>query len=87
MKRNEIANLGNVAIFHLKGENAALEVQLKNETVWLWQEQIAVLFGTKRPAVTKHFSNIFNCKELDKDSVCSVLELAAVDGKNTRLLL
>ncbi len=31
-----------------------IEVWLEEETVWLTQEQIAILFGTKRPAITKH---------------------------------
>ncbi|MCA9402125.1 MAG: hypothetical protein KC713_10880, partial [Candidatus Omnitrophica bacterium] len=58
-----------------------LEVKLEAETVWLTQAQIAQLFGTKRPAITKHFSNIFNSKELRKSSVCSILEHTANDGK------
>ena len=58
-----------------------LEVRLKAETVWLTQDQISLLFGTKRPAITKHLSNIFKAKELDKKSVCSILEHTASDGK------
>jgi hypothetical protein len=58
-----------------------LEVRLENETVWLTQTQIADLFGTQRPAVTKHLRNIFNTGELDEHSVCSILEHTAADGK------
>jgi len=58
-----------------------VEVRLEAETVWLTQVQIAKLFGTKRPAITKHLSNIFKSKELRKDSVCSILEHTAADGK------
>jgi Virulence protein len=58
-----------------------LEVRLAEETIWLRQEQIASLFGTQRPAITKHLSNIFKTKELDKNSVCSILEHTAADGK------
>jgi len=58
-----------------------LEVRLDKETVWLTQAQIAHLFGTQRPAITKHLSNIFKTKELRKNSVCSILEHAAADGK------
>ena len=41
-------------------ETISLEVKLdtERETVWLTQQQIADLFGTKRPAITKHLSNI-----------------------------
>ena len=52
--------------------------------MWLTQQQIADLFGTKRPAITKHLSNIFNSGELDKDSVSSILEHTAADGKKYR---
>ena len=44
------------------------------------------LFGTKRPAITKHLSNIFNSGELDKDSVSSILEHTAADGKTYKTL-
>ena len=59
-----------------------LEVRLENETVWLTQQQISELFGTGRQAITKHLKNIFASNELDENSVCSILELTAADGKN-----
>lgn len=43
--------------------------------------KIAELFGTKRPAIAKHLLNIFTSGELDEDSVCSILEYIAADGK------
>ncbi|MFT5387485.1 MAG: prophage maintenance system killer protein/predicted XRE-type DNA-binding protein [Lysobacterales bacterium] len=58
-----------------------ISVNLDLETVWLTQAQIAELFGTKRPAITKHLSNIFNTNELAKFSVCSKMEHTASDGK------
>ena len=58
-----------------------VEVRLEKETIWLTQGQIADLFGTQRPAVTKHFANIFKAKELHEKSVCSILEHTARDGK------
>ena len=58
-------------------------VQLKEESVWLTQEQIATLFGTQRPAITKHLNNIFNSGELDRTSTCSILEHMGNDGKTT----
>ena len=51
------------------------------EIVWLTQQQIAELFGTKRPAITKHLSNIYKSGELDKASTCSILEHMGNDGK------
>ena len=40
-----------------------------------------MLFGVKRPAITKHIRNIFATHELDEIAVCSILERTASDGK------
>ena len=58
-----------------------VEVCFRDETVWLTQKELAELFGVKRPAVTKHLSNIFASGELAENSVCSILEHTAGDGK------
>ena len=60
MKTNEII------IF--KNQNVKLEVNMKDETVWLNTEQIAKLFDKDRTVITKHIKNIFAEKELDKES-------------------
>lgn len=41
---------------------------------------MAVLFGTKRQAITKHIKNIFDCGELQKEATCSILELVRLEG-------
>jgi hypothetical protein len=58
-----------------------VDVLLKNETVWLTQKAIAELFGVQRPAITKHLINIFESGELEENSVSSILEHTAEDGK------
>ncbi len=58
-----------------------VDVFFKDETVWLTQKVLAELFGVKRPAITKHLQNIFSTGELVEDSVCSILEHTAGDGK------
>ncbi len=77
MEKNE----NNEIVFYQPDDTLKLEVRLENDTVWLTQQQIADLFGTKRPAITKHLSNIFKSGELDEDSVRSILEHTAADGK------
>ena len=57
-----------------------LEVRLQDETVWLNQQQIALLFGTQRQAITKHLKNIFESGELDRQATCSILELVQKEG-------
>ena len=68
-------------ILYQPDEAVKLEVRLEDETVWLTQEQIADLFGTKRPAITKQLNNIYKSGELDIDSTCSILEHMGNDGK------
>ena len=70
-------------VFYQPNESVKLEVKVDagHETVWLTQQQIADLFGTKRPAITKHLSNIYASGELDKNSTCSILEHMGNDGK------
>ena len=68
-------------ILYQPDEEVKLEVRLEEETVWLTQAQIAELFGTQRQAITKHLKNIFQSGELQENSVSSILELTASDGK------
>ena len=71
----------NQIVVYQPNETIRLDVRLENETVWLTQEQIALLFGTQRPAITKHLSNIYKEGELDEHSTCSILEHMGHDGK------
>ncbi len=73
MKENEI-------VLYQRDETVRLEVRIENETVWLNQAQMAVLFGTKRQAITKHIKNIFDYGELQKEATCSILELVRLEG-------
>jgi len=54
--------------------NLRIEVRFEDETIWLTQAQIAELFATQRPAITKHLKNIFDSGELIEESTCSILE-------------
>lgn len=45
-------------ILYQPDEAVKLEVRLEDETVWLTQAQIAELFGTEVPAISKHIRNI-----------------------------
>jgi len=58
-----------------------VDVLLQNESVWLTQKAISELFGVQRPAITKHLINIFESGELIENSVSSILEHTAEDGK------
>ena len=60
---------------------ATVEVLFKDETMWLTQKTMATLFDVNIPAISKHLKNIFLEKELDENSVVSILENTANDGK------
>ena len=71
----------NEIIVYQPDETVRLEVRLENETVWLTQAQIAELFGTQRPAITKHLANIYREGELEEEDTCSILEHMGNDHK------
>lgn len=70
----------NEIIIYQPDSTIKLEVRLEDDTVWLTQQQIADLFGTKRPAITKHLANIYKSGELEENSTCSILEHMGNDG-------
>ena len=74
---------GNQIVVYQPNETVRLDVRLENETVWLTQEQIANLFGTKRPAIPKHLANIYKSGELEREGTCSILEHMGNDGKQS----
>lgn len=75
-----------VVVYRSADNAIQLEVQLAEETVWLTQQQMADLFGVQIPAISKHLANIFREGELSKDSVISILENTAADGKRYRTM-
>jgi len=74
-------NKGEIIMYQTPDGVTNLDVRLENETIWLTQAQIAELFGTKRPAITKHLNNIYKSGELDEISTCSILEHMGNDAR------
>ncbi len=58
----------NYEVIRFENGNVELEVNVspEEETVWLTQEQIALLFGKSRSTITEHINNIFDEGELEK---------------------
>jgi Virulence protein len=79
--QNQSENRGEVVIYKTESGREAIDVRLENETVWLNQIQMALLFGRDRVAITQHLGNIFREKELQKKSVCKDFLHTAADGK------
>jgi hypothetical protein len=63
------------------GENG-IEVRFQDETIWLSQKMMAVLFDCTIDNVSLHLKNIFKTKELDENSVAEDFSVTASDGKN-----
>jgi len=62
------------------GENS-IEVWVEDETVWLTQKLIGVLFEKGRSTITEHLKNIFETGELAENSVCREFRHTAEDAK------
>lgn len=60
-----------------------VEVILHNETIWLTQKAIAILFGVQVPAISKHLGNIYESGELNREATISILETVQIEARNT----
>ncbi|MBK9247409.1 MAG: virulence RhuM family protein [Ignavibacteria bacterium] len=62
-----------------------IDVRLEEETVWLTQEQMAMLFGKGRSTIAEHIQNVFKGGELDEQVVCRnfrhTTKHGAIEGK------
>ncbi len=74
-------NKNQIILYTAPDGDVKMEVFLQDETLWLTQKMIAGLFEVGIPAVNKHLKNIFDSGELQENSVISILEITADDGK------
>ena len=77
-------NEDGVVVYRTEDNTLQLDVQLAEETVWLAQQQMSVLFDTTKQNVSLHINNIFKEGELDKISVVKDYLTTASDGKKYR---
>ena len=72
-------------IILFENQDIKLEVNMKDETVWLSLEQMAKLFDRDRTVIARHINNIFKNEELNKYEVCAkfahTTEHGAIQGK------
>lgn len=71
--------MSEVLIFDVGSGVPSVEVRLDGETVWLTQEQMALLFDRERSVVTKHLRNVFKEEELEEKSNVQNLHIAGSD--------
>ena len=59
-------NTGEILIYQNQEGNIKIDVRLQEETVWLTQDQMAVLFGKAKSTINEHIKNIFEEGELNE---------------------
>ncbi|MDR1847438.1 MAG: virulence RhuM family protein [Bacteroidales bacterium] len=74
-------NSQNEIILYKPNDKVQLEVRLEEETVWLTQVQLSLLFGVDRTVIGRHLRNIFLSGELIEDSTCAIFAHMGNDGK------
>jgi hypothetical protein len=67
-------------IYNTPQENIKIDVAVKDETIWLTQKAMAMLFGVEIPAISKHIKNIYESGELEKNLTISILETVQNEG-------
>ena len=70
-------------ILLFENQDVKLEVNMKDDSVWLTQGQMAELFNTSRTNIIEHISNIYSDEELDKNSTCQDFRQVRKEGKRT----
>jgi hypothetical protein len=74
-----------ILIYQTPDGKIKLDVRLQEETVWISQEQMAILFGKGRSTITEHIQNVFKEGELEEKVVCRefrhTTQHGAIEGK------
>lgn len=60
-----------IIMYTSEDNTISLDVKLENDTVWLSQTQMALLFGRDRTVIARHINNCFKEGELDKNITCA----------------
>jgi len=70
-----------IEIYRTADGEAEVEVNFREDSVWLSQAQMAELFGQTKQNISLHINNSFKEGELDKNSVVKEYLTTAADGK------
>ena len=73
-------NTGEILIYKNQEGNIKIDVRLEDETIWLTQDQMAILFGKGRTTITEHIGNIYNEGELEQNSTSRKFRLVRNEG-------
>ncbi len=70
-----------IIIYQTEEGDTRIEVRLENETVWLTQAQLGILYQASKQNISYHIKNIFKERELDENSVVKEYLTTAADEK------
>ena len=73
---------GEILLYEPKGWKTEIQVNLKEQTVWLNVNQIAELFGRNKSVISRHLRNIYKARELTKKA--TVAKNATVQSESRR---
>ncbi len=76
-------NKGEILLYQSEDGTVKIDVRLENESVWLNQYQLELLFQTDRTSITKHIKKIFESGELDENATCAKIAQVQKEGKRT----
>ena len=74
-------DFGSIIIYKTQDGNNKIEVKIYENTVWLSQKQLSMLFGVSKATISEHIKNIFNEGELVTNSVVRKFRTTASDNK------
>ena len=80
MKKELIPDSG-LILYQTEDGRTCLQVRLQGETVWLSLNQMADLFQRDKSVISRHIKNVFEERELARDSVVAESATTAADGK------
>lgn len=73
-------NASSIVMYTAEDNSIQLDVKLEGETVWLSQQQMAILYATDRTSILRHINNIYKSQELDELSTCAKIAQVRQEG-------
>ena len=72
-----------VVVYQSKDGTLSLEVQIADETVWLTQQQMSVLFNVKENNITYHIQGIYKTHELEPEATTQKIRVVRLEGNRS----
>ena len=72
---------GSVVVYHSEDGTLQLDVQLSEDTVWLTQQQMAMLFNVKENNITYHIKGVYKVHELEPEATTQKIRVVRLEGK------